>query len=296
MKMKKFVRFIDAVLIVVGIIIILLIPTCSEAQIEGNIRTSFIYNSEITYNNNKTSVLHRNWVDLTHDYHQNLMFEADVYVPFSSFDSDSPMRSDKLFFYGRGGFILDHLTFRNSLWTFNLEYQPSKEQPIFIKAEIDATQITNHKYPTYKEPRIDGEEVYLSVHYNNQKHRRQYPNLVNFYVQLDYLFHSKYRTISPQIRELNQNNSNALRTIIGIVGNIGDVVFIEQGITTLTEQFLFEKVTFSPYNSYYTTKAWVKVNKFDVAFEHICHHPLYSGNDNPLISGVTNRVYLNFGF
>lgn len=295
--MKKFMKYIDMLLIAMGVIFVLVLTTCeAEAQIKGNLRASFLYNTDITYNNHKPHILQSNWIDVTHNYHQNFVFEADVFVPFNSFEDGSIVKSDKFFFYGRGGLILDHTTIRNSLWTFNLEFQPVKSQPIFLKAEIDATQTTGHKYPSYKEPRIDGEEFYVSIHYNNQKHKRQYDSFVNFFAQLDYLVHSKYMTIDPYVRELNQDNSTAFRTIIGLVVNIKDVIYLEQGMTTLTEQFLFDAVTFTPYNSYYTTKAWVTYKKTSVAYEHICHHPLYSANKNPLIGGVSNRVYLNFAF
>lgn len=271
----------------------------NSKKLRYNVSTSFYYNSYLQYI--------KEYKQVDHDYHQDMTFEADLYVPFSAFEEVSPLFSERFSFYAKGGFIYDvhETTIKNSIWDFNLEFRLIKDQPIFLQAEISAINVSGHNASTYNFPRIHGEEISIGIHYNNQKHfknRSSFKNkdvnsqLINFYAQFDYLIYSEYILIEPYVRELNQDNSNTIKNTIGVVLNIRNVLYFEQGINVITKHNLFDEITMSPYYSDFNTKVTLAYKKLNLAFEHICYHPLVSDNENPYVEGVTNNISLNLEF
>jgi len=271
------------------IVILLFVSTIAVGQIDLKFQYRYIYNSDLNIEDKVWKDVFQEFqtVETNVPYSYNSYFGAEAYIPFSSFDPESPLSTDLVAFSASAYFLYNHNLnkFSQQYYKFGLHYQPFKRQKIHFSSVIDVAEIFENVETTV----WTGYDFKVGVSYNTFE--QSTPDLINFFASLNFIAYSEYYTLRPKGNLFVSTND--FETIIGIIINIEDIFFIEQGIRTYTESNL-PALTFSPYYSDYKTKFTLKYSNFELDFTHICFHPIVSTNDNPEIYGVFNSVGLTY--
>jgi len=272
------------------LILLLFISTVAVGQVDLSFSYRFYYNSDMILTDKVFNHMAQEFqsVETTVPQHQNSLIGVSAYIPFTVFDENySSMYSERFSFYTHAYYLYDHPAneFDQQYYKFGLYYKLFKNQNILIGNAIDVSEIFDGTTVTV----WTGYDYKVGLSYNMLG--QETPNLVNFYAALNYILYSQYNTLNPAANLFDA--SNDFETEIGIIINVKDIFFIEQGVRTISESNLPDP-TFSPYYSDYKTKFTLKWNHLELDFTHICFHPIVSTNKNPQISGVLNSVGLTF--
>lgn len=267
----------------------LFISTISVGQSTLKLQYRYYYNSDMIFDNKVYDpIWNRNkHVETVLDYSHSSYFGLDAYVPFTSFDEESPLRNERFSFSMSAHYLYNHDAnkFHQQYYNFGLHYKPIKDENIQLSAILYAAEI----FDGTKLPVWTGVTFKAGVSYNTVE--RLLPNLLNFYGSINYMAYAKYNTLFPYGNKSNYDND--IEMIIGAVINIKDHFFIEQGFRNFTSSNL-PSLTFSPYYSDYNTTLRIKVKKLELDFTHICFHPIEGDNKNPRISGTLNSFGLTY--
>ena len=276
-------------------IVVMLFATTSFAQVQITAKYRYFFNSDVNFTDHQiynpvTPYAPKTETTVASNTNNSLI-GANIFIPFNVFDEISPLYSNRFSLDIEAYYQFDHNIGSKPVqqyYRFGLDFKLTKKHPIYL----NTTLTTASTFKGFENTAIDGHEYKVGINYNITDQKDD--GLVNFYAATNWVVSGDFNTLKPYGNHFVTTHD--FETIIGLIINIKDFFYFEQGIRTYTEFNYPESFSFSPYYSDYTTRAAIVIGDIEINYIHICFHPIVSDNSNPYIGGQLNSFGVSYEF
>ncbi len=281
---------------VVFFVLAFLFTTSAFAQVQTTLEYRYFFNSDVDFTDHQIYNPARPYAPLSKttvaSNTHNSLIGVSFYIPFNVFDEISLLYSNCFSFEMDAYYQFDHNIGSKPIqqyYRFALNFQFVDDVPLYLYTTLNTA--STFKYA--ESPVIDGYEYKVGVNFNITD--QDDSDLINFFAGVNYLVYHEFNTLKPYGNVFNATGD--FETHIGLIINIKNFFYLEQGIRTLTDfNYPEESFTFSPYYSDYKTTASIKIKKFTLNYTHVCFHPIESDDPNPKVGGQLNSFGMLFDF